>query len=921
MVSLKLWLKKLLFNKKKSVLLLLFIVLPLVLVCSMTLNFLNGYFIAFEDYSYQNIGSDIRVYSKYDNFQKITNKLKTELNNHPYIGFKAEFPFLLEINLTIFNLVQNISSIYINHPMGFMGLNFSGNTVKNFYIDTYIPLSSGRLPQNINETIVPTEYKEVYNISINSLINLHYKNQINQNITIVGFYSSKQNCYFSPKNLFIFFLNDLNNQLFQEYKDIREQIIYDIYLDHRQMDIFNIYSFTSELTQIESIIRGLFLNHIDSNDDVSSSSSAYQTDEFDEYITNRFYDFLSIIVPILLIIIIFSTMPSDYISNVERDYWHKAKVYTSEKSIKKQLFLEVLLNVCIAFSMALPLGIGLYIILHQISILRFSEFNLYLPNSYFILTSSFSVFFAFVIYIFIIRVYKKERTSNTKQTELRPKKLLKKSKGIIIFLGLLISLPLIERILYFGLKSFYNPGLTSIINFLSAIVNILSLFYPTIFILLIIASIPRLIIKFIQFIIKRIRFTKGTSTKFELMLKLFHFKRKSTLLLITILSLQLGFINFYNFKNASQFSQKELEVYLNYGSDFKLYESYSNTSLVNLSIYEKNLQCCQIKSISGRISNNTIVDSNVALLSFNPSNYTSTLNQRALVRLSPELISQINNLEDNEILVPVYMQYRYNLEIRDYLAIQPKNTTNLNYDYVETYEQSMSIKGFFDFVPGLDQDKNFFPSLYFQRRMIFIVKPDYNYSTPFHNLPIKRTYLIKDLNNSLTLIKSIVHNNMDLHYVSLQDGLEELNESYLAISNQSTINMFTIFTVLFLILSFLFIYNFINENSELWNLFQLFGQKESEIRMFIFKSLFGIFFISFLIGLFGNLTGFLIFLFENLKFKFFYYFYPISFHFDLMGLIFNILYLLMVVIIMWLMVYKIMKFSLNYKDLKKYNPE
>jgi len=925
MVSVKLWIKKLLFYKKRSLIILLFLILPLILFSSSALNFLNGYFKSFEEYSYIYISnSDILVYSDYSNFKDIDDGLKLELSNYPYRGCIVDYSFSLDVNLTIHKLDQGLSFVYLNHSMNFLGLNFSQNNIKSFYINTYIPLISGRLPNNTTEVILPIEYQIIYNLSINSLLNLKYTTEINQNLTIVGFFKSNQNTFFSPKNQVLFFINDLNSSLFQKSIGSGQRSSrYNIFLDHRQMDIFNLNLFVLELEQIESIIRLFFVNNIPGQIDVSSSSSSYLSDEVGVYLKTIYDDLIAIIIPIILIIIIFASIPSNYISNIEKEYWwNKIDVYTSKNTIRTQLLLEILLNVFLAFLIGLPSGIGLFFIINFFSDIGQVNLNLFIPTSFYFSTITFSIFYAIFIYYSLLRAHKKEKISKMQRFEMEPKNLFRKRKLLVSLIVLISLLPIIERILYIGLVSYYNPLLSSIILPLGEFANYVSLFYSTTFILLVLLTIPSFIIRFVQLMIKKMPFTKVRNASVELMSKLFQFKKKNIIILIAILSLQIGFINFYSFNHGNQYVQGELEVYLDYGSDYKLYEPYSNKSLINFSLYTENLIYSQIDSISGRLENGSIADQNIVLISLNTSRYTSVLTQKVLQNLSQEMISSITSLGDNEILVPIYLQYRYDLKIGDYLTFQPENTSNSLYEFLENYSITMYIKGFFNYLPGLDHDINLSPSLYyFQRRMIFISKSNFNFSSYFGDLPIKRTYLIKDLNNSLNIIKSLIHNNPYLQYISLKDGLDDFNNSYLAVSNQTVNNIFKIYIILFIIEIFFFIYYFIKENSNIWNLFQLFGQKASQIKHFILKSLVSIIFISLLIGLLGFITGYLVFLFENINFKFYYYLYPITFYFDFNGLIFNVLFFFASTVLIWLIIYKLARFKFTYKDLKKYNPE
>lgn len=920
MVNLKLWFKKLQFNKKKTIFLFIFLILPLVLFSCIILNFLNGYYDSFEEYSYQNIGSDIKFRSDNDNFQEIYNTIENSLNDYPYIGFMSNSHFYLELNLTIYNLFSPIPLSFINHSIDFKILNFSSDRIKNLYIDKEIPLISGRLPKNGYEIIVPDRFKSIYNFSLNSVLNFQIHDEVNMNTTIVGFYEGNENIRRAPKSQLIFLINDIENQVFQKF-NLRSSIRYHIYLDHKHMDIFNIYSFTQELSQIEAILQNDLSSY---SNDVHSSSSNYRNFEFDQYMADVMLNLFSLIIPILLIILIFLTLSSNYISNIEKDYWNKITIYSSGKSVKLQIFLELFLNNFIAYLIALPVGIGLYVFTLQLTNFKFSGLEIYLPFSYYSITFFFSIFFSLLIFIFLVKKYGRILSSEDGSFKGSFIKFSKKYRKIILILIILAFLPIFSKILYFGLISFYNPLLWSFSMTLDWFVFMISLVYSTILILLIVSLTSGLIIKFIQYLIKQQPFTRIKNQKLEFIKKFFQHKNKSILILITILGLFLGFINFYHFKNQNQYLQNQFEIYLDYGSDFKIYDYYNYNGSFNPSDYMDDSNFCQIKSIPGKINNNTIFDDNIALLSFNPDKYLSVLNEKTSATIDLDLISNIKNLKVNEILVPVYLQFRYNLQIGDYLAIQPVNTTliyGIEYEFVENYTQYMRIKGFINYLPGMDQDPYFFASSFSSWKMVIITNSDFNYSSVFSELPIKRTYLVKDFNNSLNVLKAIKVHHLGVDYTALQDELKNYDKSYLSVSNNSLLVLYTILIIVFISMTFLFIYNFVSENSNFWDLFQLFGVKEKSVKSFILIGLSGIVTISFLIGIIGGfLSGVLSFLLDNLNFKNLYYLYPIQMQFDPLGLIFNLLYIAISLISIWIISKKFIKIPFKYANLRKYNP-
>lgn len=921
MVNLKLWFKKLQFNKKKSIFLFIFLILPLVLINCIILNFLNGYYDSFEEYSYQNISSDLGFYSYNDNFQEIYNTLENSLNDYPYIGFKSYSPFHLELNLTIYNLFSPIPLSFVNHSIDFGGLNFSNNRIKNLYINKEIPLISGRLPKNGNEIIVPDRFKSIYNFSLNSVLNFQFHDEVNLNTTIVGFYEGNENIGRAPKIIFIFLIDDLENQIFQKFKDIGYLIRYHIYLDHKHMDIFNIYSFTQELSQIEAILQNDLSNYILNSNYLYSSSSMYQW-EFNQYMNDVMLNLFSLIVPILLIIILFLTISSNYISNIEKDYWNKITIYSSRKSVKFQIFLELFLNNFIAYLIALPVGIGLYIFTLQLTNFEFSGLEIYLPFSYYSITFFFSILFSLLIFIFLVKKYIRTLSSKDGSSTRSFIKFSKKYRKIILILIILAFLPIFNKILYFGLIAFYNPLLLIFTMNLDLLVFVISLFYSTILILLIILLTSGLIIKFIQYFVKNQPFTRIKNQKLGFIKKFFQYKNKNTLILITILGLFLGFINFYHFKNHNQYLQNQFEIYLDYGSDYKIYDDYNYNGSFNPSDYMDDSNFCQIKSIPGKINNNTIFEDNIALLSFNPDKYLTVLNEKTSPTIDVALISSIKNLKENEILVPVYLRFRYNLQVGDYLAIQPKNTSVIyEYEFVENYTQYMRVKGFINNLPGMDQDPHIFESGFSSRKMVIVTNSNFNYSSVFSDLPIKLTYLVKDFNNCLNVLKTIEDQHLGVDYAALQDELKNYENSYLSVSNNSILVLYTIFIIVFLSMTFLFIYNFISENSDFWDLFQLFGLNEKSIKSFILIGLSGIVTISFFIGLVGGfLSGVLSFLLDNLNFKNHYYLYPIQMQFDPLGLIFNLVYLVISLFVIWIISKKIIKFPFKYENLRKYNP-
>ena len=613
-------------------------------------------------------------------------------------------------------------------------------------------------------------------------------------------------------------------------------------------------------------------------------------------------------------------MLSGFISRMENDYWNKINIYWSEKKVKRQIFLELFLNNLISYIIALPLVFGLILLVKQIFNPNIFKFEFYLPLSFFILTFLFFGCYFLIIYYFIIKNYNQKgkiKENVLQALTINPRK---KSKNIFIILVILMGLPILNIISYFILINFYNPFLTTYSIFLDEIVNFISLFYSIIIISIIILIIPNLIIKFVQFFSK-IPFAKLKNQKYDLLKKFYQYKYLSTLMVIGILSLEIGFLNFYHFRNVNQNNQEEFEIYLKYGSDFKIFEPYTRDKLINLSYLVKSDYYCLIKAIPGKIISNIIIDQDIVLLSFNPNKYYSVLNEKCQSKIDLELISRIENLESNEILVPRYLNLKYNLKIGDLIVIHPQNASNYNSELIESLEKRMYIRGYFNLLPGLDQETIFYNTPFSEKGMIIIANSNFNYSSMFPELPISGTNLIKNVNDSVSIINSLIYNNSEIKFTSLQNDLDKYYNSYAVVSSNSISTMYWVFVIIFLFMTILILLNFIIENDDSWNLFQLFSLTKKNIKKFILWGLIGIFIFSFLIGLFGIFGGFLLFIIENVKFKFNYYIYPIHFYFAPIGLFYNSIYIISSIFIIWLISNKIIKFDLNYEKLRKYNPE
>ncbi|MEJ2251504.1 MAG: hypothetical protein P8Y97_17845, partial [Candidatus Lokiarchaeota archaeon] len=843
MISLKIWFKKLRYNKKKSVILFIILILPLILFSGIILNFLNGYFASFEEYTYQNVGSDLSFTTINNDVQGIYRELDKCLNNYPHIGYVSQLPYIPEtnMNLTVYNISSFYFSTYINQSIDIRGFNFSNSRIRSFYITRYIPISSGRLPKKGNEIIVPESFKSTYNISLNSVLNFHYLNKIDENVTIVGFYNGNPDVRWAPKTSFIFLINTYNYQFIQKFKINAYSIYYDIYLNHKYMDVFNINSFIQELSQIKTILHSDLSSYLSHYVDISSKSSDYTDNEFTQYMNGVYIDPFSILTPILLITFMFLTISINYISTIDGPIWEKMRYYSSKKGIMMQIFLETMLNNIIASLIVIPSGIGLYILANLFTGFSVSEFGIYIPLSYYILTSSFSIFCALLIF-FALNVNFRKRNLEKVDSNVSSSSFLRKHWKIALILIILISPPILNTILYFTIFNSYNMFSA----YFGWFVWLISLIYSTILVLGIIVLCSNWIIKLIQYIVKKHPFSKIKNVRFRLLRKFIHYKHKSILVVIIILGLQLAFINFYQIKNYNQYQFDRSKIYLNYGSDYKLYDyGYHHNSSIDPLNYMDEKDYCQINSISGAIFDGPLLLSGdlFTLFQFNFDKYREVLTTQSQSALDSNMKSMINSLGSHETLVPIYLKYRYNLQIGDTFEIRPINTSsvvpgNYNYDYVKNYTLSMKIMGFITNIPGIDQDGYLFSVPPFSHnKLAIIVSPKFNFSSEFPKLPIQYTYLVKNFNNSLNVLKSIAYEHPGIFYVALQDGLKTFNNSYQTISSNFTLLMYIIFIISFVFITLLFIYNFINENSKNWNLFQLFGFREKDIKKFIFISL------------------------------------------------------------------------------------
>lgn len=913
-----LWYKKLKFNKKKKFISLFFTILPLVLSFSVVLNFFNTYYASFEEYNFQNTTSDIRVFTQYDNFQQIHNDIETMLNNRLHKGTFIKAPLPLSLNFTIYGSDSKENS-FINKSIYLKGYNFSSNTFKDHYFSEFLSITSGKLPKNVSEVIVPVVYKDVYNLSLNTLINFQYKKEINSNLTVVGFYQKQGLSLISSNNGFIFLINDLNNQIFQVFKNIGFDIRYYFFLNHRLMDVFNTHSFTLEISNIKQSVEFIFSN-LTPEYMISSSISIFQSVEFIVYINLIILDLFTILIPIFFFMIIFLVIFSNYFSRVETKIWNKIRYFLPKKKIKKNLIFDLIIDNFISYSIALPTAVGLNLFLSMFSNNKLIRLDIFIPTSYITFTIIILVVNCLVMYLFISKRLNMYIKNVIKTSHLSKPNRLNKPKKIIFILGIFVSLPIISIIFYFMQIWFNNPIQIIFTSILYGTSLFIYLIYSILVILIIVLLIPGLIIKIIQYI-SRIPFRKLKDYRYKLLAKFFDFKSITILIFITFLSLEMGFINYYHFRSVNKIDQEKLEIHLSVGSDIKISEPYSVNGTTDISDYIGHNQFCPINIIPGKIENNLIIEQNCVLLNFNSTNYNSVLNDKSRSSVSSEFITLVENLGINESLVPLYLKLRYDLKIGDSLIIHPQNASQYDGEIIKAYEKQIIIKEFFNFLPGLDCDASYYSTAYSENNLIIITSSHFNYSREFPNLPISQTFLVKNINNSINKIEFMVNNNTELRFRFLETELDKFNSSYSKISNNSIATIFWLFTIVFVLMSFLIIYNFIFENIDFWYLFQLFNLNKKDGKKFISWGLVGIFLISFFIGLAGFFSGIIISIFENMTLKNNYYFYPIELNFDQMGFCFNLIYIGISIVIIWFITNKLINLNLDYEKLRKYNPE
>lgn len=930
-MSFKTWLKKISFSKRKYFLSLFFMVLPVILLVGISINFFNLYYDSFENFHEQYVDSDfeVRVTSNFTNFKELNSDLSEKLQDTPYRGYIAEIPDVTARNLTI-NPPNRKTPEFYNQSVQLSVLNFSGSDIKNFFFNKTIRLTKGRLPKDKNETLVHSNIQKLLNLSYGNKVSLRLTDGTSQNATITGFYkplNKSQYTKYSINTDFIFFFNDFQiNTTFPNASFID----YHLYLHHDQMDILNFNLYLSEIADIESKIQKIFSNYTLAQVEITSSAQYFQSGNsiFYQYQGQIYEDLIYLLAPLLVIFIIFSYLYSEFSMKVEEDSWRILHMFKSLSYIKRQLFLEVLLNNLLAFGLALPLGIGLNILI-RIAFIQptGSIFEIHMPL-YFLLFSSFiNLFYLTIIYVFSLRKIPREMEFNKNQNRNSTQSKSKNSIRRLIKTGLLflVILPLVIILIYYGEFSFYNPIIGALSTQLENLFSLIQSFYVIILLIAILFITPGLIIKFFPFLTK-IVLRKIDVKKVKLLKQFFIQNKRLVIIFIAIISIGSSFINFYHFERINQSKQKELETYLKVGSDFKLYEPYLEGKIkrYNYSRVFNNSQYCITQSLSGQIQNSSIIFPDVlTTITFNPQHYFSTLNDVSKRIIDKEFLTRIETLKENETLIPYYLNLRYGIKEGDLLTFHPQNTTlyedTSEVRFVDNYEIKFRVKGFFNFLPGFDQDNHLFDTLHtYSEGGLIITSSKFNYSLSFPNLEVRNTVLMKKISGIDDKTMDALVEKLDFNYISLDKELFLYRNSYISLMTKTISKIFGLFILFFFFLNFLIILRFVKENERTWNLLQLWGFQEVEVKGLIIASLFGIFLVSFILGLVGIIGAFVTLLVNNFKFKHNLYLYPIDFYLDPIGIWFNLTFLCLSILSVYIFIKYIIGVRINYQKIQKY---
>lgn len=930
----KIWFKKTKYFGRKNILAFLYIILPLLIFNGIILGFFNQYYYSFEEYSYREVGPDIIASSRNEDFQEINHSLEKNLGDTYEGMLRVRLFFLDSLNLSLVNPTDgNVKSSFNEIYSRFKSIKFSSPLFRNEYINKFTEKFEGAFPTSDQEIITSFRYKETFNLSVGSILRFTYNSTISFNVSVSGFFGGKDQYKLGPDNSLYFINYGLNEKLLKIHRENYDLDFYNqyyIYLNHYKMDVFNINSFIATLERKGNLVEDIFKEHT-KNFDVNSLASNYLSSEFEVFMNKALKDFYVLVAPIVIIGLIFTILLSRYINEREKNYWIRIKVYLSEKQLLKQTFLDLLLNGVVSYFIALPLSIGLYKIVNNASF--FQSYVLYIPVSFYITTIIFVGFFLIISYYYLRKFILMLLNGSDNEKKGDQEKIKIPMKYLLILLVLILS-PLLQIFMNYFAVIFYNPLIAIFNSILYLIKDFATLFYSSLLIVFFIVSFVRFFPRILHYFSK-ISFRKNFAANFKLnsLKNFFKTNNKYVLFLTVILSLELGFINYYIFTNINRTHQEEVQIYLKYGADHVIYEDFSyNNITLNLSIFIEEDNFCTLKSLKGKVTNQSVMEPNFALLSFDPERYYNVLNNHSQ-RLFPEKkISVIKNLKEEEILIPYYYHLRYGIEIGDQLETIPHNHSREPPEFSNQYHTNLRVKGFFNFLPGFDQSRRPFNSVYSpwfeDKGFIGIASPSLNFSSAFPDIPTQPIHLVKESQGEdkiQQMLFKLETENRTLANSFLIESLEEelvgFQGSYSKISIQIYIVIFSIFILIFFLISIVFIYNYVSVYKGTWNLLQLFGMPKFDVRRFISKSLIGIYFLSFLFGFLGILSGSFILFCENLGFKYQYYCYPIELIMDPLGLLLNFIFLVGSFIVILIYIFMISDFKLEYNYIRKYNPE
>jgi len=940
---LKVWIRKLKYNKKKYLVLFLFMLLPLILLIGTATNFYITYTKGFYEFHDRYIGADIRVL-KYSNETKFSyfNKTLTErLQGTPYKGSVSYTHFYIDAecqrNLTV-SYKNEIKKTFFNQTPNFNGYNFSNSKIKYFFLNKSINLTSGRLPRIENETIMPLRLRYYYNLTLNSELNFSLKKNRTFTFKVVGFFENIGHPRYYKHYLkgdFIFFVND--HFMEQKIGDF-ERIIYQIYLDYRQMDIFNQNSLIADISDVEFKVKRIFKDRDSPSVDVFSSKSQFYRGswEYDQFQLETLSHLIQLLFPIFILIGIFNLNLSNYLSKMETKSWKKIKMYKSPTYLKRQFSFELMMENIICFAFALPLGIGLYCFVDP-SCMQ-SPIPYVIPIYIWITI----IIFDFIFYlILLVTTLPKTLINLSIETNSRFKRFTffkSKRKLLIAVIIFIFLFPIFSSVFHFILDFYNSPLLYAIPYITEDISKIIKTFHIFFLLVLLILLGSGLIIKGITLISSRLlKGFKGVLVKKLNLLKGFYsFNKKIIITSILFIMLGIGFINYYQTLRYNRIQNDELKISVNIGSDFKIHERFKGGEYfsINYSAYFKDEKYSIAYSISGKLEDHSFpYPEYYTMVSINPDNYYTCLNDQSKNLLNPSFLSLIENLSSNEILLPSYFQIKHDLKIGDSIKFLPQNISlyknSREVKFVDSYAKVLTIRGFFNHFPGIYEDDRLFwtlpdsPDLSSgeDNRALMVTNSLFNLSFEFPDLETQKIVLIKSTNKTESIIRNFIHGVSIPHYdpivISLKEELFILHKDTKYLS-ESLLSIYTFFIIVLMAMNSLCIIRFVNENDENWINFQLWGVKSREVRIVMFGSIISLFITAFLLGFLGVINGLFIHFIESMRELDQNYSYPISLSLSPSLLRFNLIYLIGSILIILLYSFKFTNITISYTKIKRY---